>query len=81
MSGQRPGCQIMGDQMVDCAESLKHRGYHFFLYLIFRYCYLIVYKFRMTSPLKRRIRCGMKKSVHPGPSADFLKIKGTKLEI
>lgn len=71
----------MGDQMVDCAEHLKHRGYHFFLYLIFRYCYLMAYKFRMTSPLERRIRRGVKKSVHLGPGADFLKIKGTKLEI
>ncbi len=71
----------MGDQMVDCAEHLKRKGYHFFLYLISRYCYLMAYKFRVTSPQERSIRRGAKKFVQPGPGADFLKIKGTKLEI
>ncbi|MDP7077889.1 MAG: hypothetical protein QGI64_06465, partial [Desulfobacterales bacterium] len=65
VSGQGSGCQIMGDQMVDCAEYLKHREYHFFLYLVFHYCYLMAYKFRMTSPLERRIRRGVKKFCSP----------------
>jgi len=43
------------------AEHPTNGGCHFFLYLIIHYCYLIAYKFSMTSISDRRIWCGVKK--------------------